>query len=403
LPHNSSYFRSGEMSVRQQSKHELAEELHRQYLRAKRAEKGRLLDQFVGVTGYHRKYAVGLLRQGPPARVTGRGGGHPIVYGPEVLVALEVAAEAAGWICGKRLAPFLGELVPVLEQEGALTLGHGVRIALLRMSAATLDRRLRAARLRERPRGFSTTKPGSLLRRQVPIRTYTPWDEEKAGFLEIDTVAHCGTSTAGSYLCTLNTVDIATQWTECEAVSGKTQGAVFGAIERVRSRLPFPLLGIDFDNGSEFLNDHLIRYCQQERISYTRARAYHKNDQAHVEQKNWTVVRQFVGYDRFESPAALVQLRSVYELLRVYVNFFQPVMKLIGKERAGAKVRKKYDGAQTPYRRALAAGVVPEEQQAALEALMPTRGPLALRRWLDAELERLWRLSVGARPEVQTG
>jgi hypothetical protein len=237
----------------------------------------------------------------------------------------------------------------------------------------------------------------------VPVRTYTPWEEEKAGFLEIDTVAHCGNSTAGSYLCTLNAVDIATQWTECEAVSGKTQRAVFAAIEQVRSRLPFPLLGIDFDNGSEFLNEHLIRYCQAEKITYTRCRAYHKNDQAHVEQKNWSVVRQFVGYDRFESAAALVQLRRVYELLQVYVNFFQPVQKLIGKEREGSKVRKRHDVALTPYRRALAAGVVSEERQAALKALMGAQGPLALRRRVDAELEQLWRLRVGARSEVGTG
>jgi len=304
------------MGVRRESKRDVVERMGRLYRGASRAEKGQLLDRFVELTGYHRKYGVGLLRHGPMP-MGGRGGGRPIVYGPKVLCALEVAAQGAGWICGKRLAPFMAELVAALEEEGALALEPEVRAALLRISAATIDRRLRLAKRGEKPRGITTTKLGSLLKRQVPVRTHTLWEGEKAGFLEIDTVAHCGTSTMGSYLCTLNAVDIATQWTECEAVSGKTQRAVFAAIEQIRSRLPFALLGIDFDNGSEFLNEHLIRYCQAEKITYTRCRAYHKDDQAHVEQKNWLVVRGFVGYDRFESPAALVQLCRVYELLRV--------------------------------------------------------------------------------------
>lgn len=392
------------MRVRQASKHELAAEWRERYLKAKQAERVRLLDEFVATTGYHRKYAIMLLRHGPP-----KGGtisdrrGHPVVYGPAVLTALETAAEAAGWICGKRLAPFLGELVPALEQEGALILTAQVRAQLLDMSAATIDRRLRAARVKEKPRGLSTTRPGSLLKRQVPVRTYTPWDEQKAGFLEIDTVAHCGTTTEGEYLCTLNTTDVATGWTEPFAVMGKTQRAVHGGLEGVRERLPFPLLGLDFDNGPEFMNGHLIRYCQAEGVTYTRCRAYHKDDQAHIEQKNWTVVRQFVGYDRYESAAALLQLRRVYELLRLYINFYQPVMKLVGKEREGSKVTKRYDEARSPYRRALEAGVISKEKRAELEQLKAQNGPLSLRRRLDAELDKLWRLRVGRRADAATG
>ena len=241
------------------------------------------------------------------------------------------------------------------------------------------------------------------MKKQVPIRTYTPWDEQAPGFLEIDTVAHCGTSTQGEYICTLNTTDIATGWTEPWAVLGKTQRGVFGALEEIRGKLSFPLLGIDFDNGPEFLNDHLIRYCQAERITFTRCRAYHKNDQAHIEQKNWTVVRQFVGYDRFESPAALVQMRKVYELLRLYVNLYQPVMKLIGKEREGSKLRKHYDMAKTPFRRGAEAGSIAGEKRAELERLMAENGPLSLRRRLDAELDKLWRLRAAGQTGVAIG
>ncbi len=393
------------MGVEQRSKHDVAAKLRGRYLGADRKEKVRLLDELVALTDYHRKYAIALLWHGPPLGTPRRrGGGHPLVYGPAVVAALRVAAEATGWICGKRLAPFLAELVPALEREGALCLSAEVREALLSMSAATIDRRLRIARIGEKPRrGLCTTKPGSLLKKQVPVRTYTPWDEEAPGFLEIDTVAHCGTSTEGEYLCTLDATDVATGWTEPWAIMGKTQRAVHGAIEEIRSRLPFPLLGIDFDNGPEFLNDHLIRYCRAEGITYTRCRAYHKNDQAHVEQKNWSVVRSYVGYDRYESAAALVQMRRVYELLRLYVNLYQPMMKLVGKEREGAKVRKKYDIPKTPYRRAEAAGLMQEGTKARFERQMAEWGPLALRRRLEAELERLWRLRVGNRVQVATG
>lgn len=390
--------------MRRASKHELAAGWQGRYWKATRAEKGELLDEFVALTGYHRKYAMALLRHGPPKEhARGRGAGHPIVYGPPVLAALEVAAEAAGWICGKRLAPFMAELVPALEREGALELGPEVRGQLLAMKAATIDRRLKAVKAREKPRGIATTKPGSLLKKQVPIRTYTPWDEQIPGFLEIDTVAHCGTRAEGEYICTLNTTDIATGWTEPWAVMGKTQRAVHGALEEIRGRLPFALLGIDFDNGPEFLNGHLIRYCQAEGITYTRCRAYHKDDQAHIEQKNWSVVRQFVGYDRYESASALVQLGRVYRLLRLYINLYQPVMKLVGKEREGSRVRKRYDGARTPLRRAIEAGVIHAEMRCELERLMGENGPMSLKRRIDAELDKLWRLRVGGQIGVATG
>jgi hypothetical protein len=272
------------------------------------------------------------------------------VYGPQVLQALAVAAEATGWICGKRLVAALTDLIPALEREGALHLSDAERSALLGMSAATIDRRLAERRRMQRPRGVATTKPGSLLKSQIPVRTYTPWDEQAPGFVEIDLVAHCGTTTAGEYACTLTLVAIATGWTECAAIANKGQTAVLAALGRLRARLPFALHGVDCDNGSEFRGAHLVRYCQAQRLTLTRCRAYHKNDQAHVEQKNWSVVRQLVGYDRYEGAETVAALEGVYALLHVSVNGYLPVMKLVGKERAGARVRKRYDTPQTPYR-----------------------------------------------------
>ena len=215
------------------------------------------------------------------------------MYSPVVVGALRVVAEASDWLCGKRLAPFLPELVAALQAEGILIVESAICDRLLAMSAATIDRRLRPFRVQIRPHGLSTTKPGTLLKQQVPVQTYTPWEEQRPGFVEIDLVAHCGTSTAGHYLNTLTVTDIATTWTECVGVWGKGQAAVFAGLELVCERLPFPLLGIDSDNGSEFLNAQLVRYCEQEQITFTRSRPYWKNDQAHVEQKTG---RSSVGF-----------------------------------------------------------------------------------------------------------
>ncbi len=264
-----------------------------------------------------------------------------------------------------------------------------VRTALLQLSAATIDHRLARARHEAKPFGLGTTKPGTLLKHQIPIKTYTPWNEEEPGFCEIDLVAHCGTGVAGSYVNTLDVTDVATGWTECVAVANKDQESVRAALEEARSRLPFALKGIDSDNGSEFINNHLRRYRIQERLTFTRCRAYHKDDQAHVEQKNWSVVRQLIGYGRFEGIDACVHLNQLYELLHIYVNGYPPVMKLVGKERDGAKVRKRYDQAMMPFRRALAAGVVSTEQQATVEAALTKQGPLASRRRIERELDRL--------------
>ena len=259
------------------------------------------------------------------------------------------------------------------------------------MSASTIDRRLKRARSKLAYRGRSTTKPGTLLKNAIPIRTFADWDEQVPGFVEMDLVAHCGDSAAGEFLHTLNVVDIDTRWTEPVALPNKGQKATFEGIMTMRQRFPFPLLGIDSDSGSEFINYHLYNYCQDEKITFTRARPYKKNDQAHVEQRNWTVVRQVVGYARYESSEALILLNVIYDDLRLFVNFFQPVMKLVNKTRVGSKVRKKYDTAQTPFQRALASQDVESVVKEQLQELFLTLNPAELRRRIEANLAKLWR------------
>jgi hypothetical protein len=304
---------------------------------------------------------------------------------------LRVAWEASGGLCGKRLAPFLGELLSALAAEGAIQLTTPDQEHLTHISAATIDRRLRPFRAQLRPHGLSTTKPGSLLKHQVPVHTFTPWNEQRMGFVEIDLVAHCGTSTAGHYLNTLTVTDVATGWTECHGVRGKGQAGVFDALTVIRDRLPFPLLGIDSDNGSEFLNAQLVRYCEQEQLTFTRSRPYWKNDQAHVEQKNWSVVRALLGYDRYESEVALEHLNRVYALLRVWTNHWQPSLKLIDKTRDGAKVTKHYAPAATPYRRVQATDALDPDATVRLDDEHAGWGPVALKQALDAAVDTFWK------------
>jgi len=375
----------------QRSKRELLEEIRPRYLKAKKSGKKTMLDEFVAVTSYHRKYATRILKHGRPRR-SGKKHGLPKVYQGEVVVALEQIWEICGRICSKRLHPFLPEMVKVLERCGELQLSEQTKALLLQMSRSTIDRRLGPARF-EHPHGLSTTKPGSLLKKAIPVRTYTPWDEDKPGFLEIDLVAHCGQTTEGQYVNTLTCVDLSTGWIECLAVRQRTQQAVFEAIQAMRTRLPFPLLGLDSDNGSEFINDLLYHYCLAEKITFTRSRPYQKNDQAHVEQKNWSVVRRLIGYDRFETETEQNLLESIYENLRLYANFFQPVLKLVSKEHVDKKLIKRYDQAATPFQRVLAAKDIPLETKARLTHLYVQLNPVQLRTTIDAKVAKLWKIS----------
>lgn len=372
-------------------KRELLKAVHPRYLTASKSQKGRILDEFVAATGYHRKYAIHLLLHGPPKRSKTKRG-RRLTYGPDVVAALAQVWEVSGHLCGKRLHPFLPELVEVLERHRELRLAPETRDQLLRMSVSTIDRRLKRAREGVGARGRTTTQPGTLLKHSIPVRTFADWNEQRPGFLEMDLVAHCGDTTAGEFMHTLCAVDIETRWTEPVALPNKGQKATFEGIQTLRQRLPFPMLGIDSDSGAEFINHHLVRYCREEHITFTRSRPYKKNDQAHVEQRNWTVVRQIIGYARYESPEALKLLASIYEDLRLFVNFFQPVMKLTHKTRVGSKVRKSYDTAQTPYQRVLASGDVDQADKDRLTDHYNSLNPAALKRRIDGGLSKLWKI-----------
>jgi len=375
----------------QRSKRELSEEIRPRYLRARKSEKERILDEFIASTGYHRKYAIRVLKHGRPRR-SSKKHGPAKVYQGEVVVALEQIWEVCGRICSKRLHPFLPEMVKVLERCRELELKPETKALLLSMSRSTIDRCLAPARF-EHPHGLPTTKPGSLLKKAIPVRTFTPWKEDRPGFLEIDLVAHCGETTEGQYLSTLTCVDLSTGWVECLAVRQHTQVAVFNAIQTLRKQLPFPLLGIDSDNGGEFINDLLYHYCLSEKITFTRSRPYLKNDQAHVEQKNWSVVRRLIGYDRFETEAEFQLLQSIYADLRLYTNSFQPVLKLIAKDHVDKQVIRRYDTAATPFQRVLAAQEIPLETKARLTNLYVRLNPVQLRNTIDQKVAQLWKIT----------
>jgi hypothetical protein len=375
-----------------QSKRELLEVTNPRYLKASKARKTQILDEFIAATGYHRKYAIRVLKRGPRPRGLRKKSGRQKVYQGEVVEVLKQIWEILGRICSKRLKPFLPEIVDVLERCNEIEMTPETKTLLLKMSCSTIDRCLRPVRFENKKRGLSTTKPGTLLKNAIPIRTFTDWDDTIPGFVEIDLVAHCGETTAGQYLNTLTVTDIATGWTECLAILYRSQEMVSQAIIKLRQRLPFPLLGIDSDNGSEFINNTLFRYCQVEEITFTRCRPYKKNDQAHVEQKNWSVVRRLIGYDRFETEEELVLLSTIYDDWRLFVNFFQPVLKLVAKERVGSKVKKKYDIASTPYRRVLASNLVSVEDKARLMSIYYQLNPVTLRKQIDDNIAILWKL-----------
>jgi hypothetical protein len=380
------------------------------YRRTGKKDKKTILNEFTQVTGYNRSYAGFLLRAwGKRVRINNKlvlvGDGRkkikrdrPRVYDDNVLCALKKIWMIMDCICGKRLAPVLGELIATLKQHGEIELDEETKEKLLTISAATIDRLLGKERKRMSLRRRSRTKPGTLLKHQIPIKTFSQWDEQRPGFVEIDLVGHEGGNTSGDYIQTLDVTDVCTGWTEVQAVKNKAQVWVFEALKQIRQRLPFDLLGIDSDNGSEFINDQLYRYCLKEEITFTRARAYRKNDNCYVEQKNWSVVRRALGYLRHDTQQDLEIINQLYAYLRLYTNYFQPVMKLIEKTRIGSRIKKRYDKPKTPYQRVLESPCVVEDQRKdALIAQYAKLNPAELKRQITKLQGKLWKLRLAKR------
>jgi hypothetical protein len=384
------------------------------YRKAGKKEKGAILDELTALTGYNRWYAVGLLRgegkvirAGRRVRLVGDLSKkakrvRPRIYDEVVHERLQEIWAIMDFVCGKRLAAILPEVVPILERHHEIELNEGTRKKLLSISAATIDRLLAPERRKWALRGRSGTKPGTLLKHQIPIRTFTEWNEKQAGFMEIDLVGHDGGDASGDFCQTLDVTDVASGWTETEAVINKAQIWVFGALKSIRKRLPFPLLGIDSDNGSEFINNQLLRYCKEERITFTRGRAGKKNDGCFVEQKNYSVVRRAVGYSRYDSAPQLRLLNELYGHLRLYTNYFQPVMKLKSKERNGAKVKKIHDEPKTPYQRLLDMQGITEDIQQRLRAEYETLNPAQLKREITRLQELLIKMAARRRRSVKS-
>ena len=372
--------------MRVKERYELAGELGDRYAAARRAERSEILDGFCLATGTS---ASTLSRSCGGASGRRSAGARPRRrrYGPAFRHALKVCWEASGYICSERLQPFLPTLLPLLERHRQLEVAATTRDLLVRASIATVERNLVDLRRGLVARKMSQTKPGSLLRRQIPV-VVGQWKAlDRPGYLEIDLVSHNGEVAAGRWIYTLCATDLSTGWTERVGIMGTGQAGVLAALAQVREQLPFALRGLHPGSGGEFIDWNLFEYCRTHGIAFSRSRPHHKNDNAHVEQKNWTLVRRLIGYQRLDTPSQLRWLNQLYtDLLRPYNNCFQPVMKLVRKESVGPRTRKIYDRPTTPFQRVLASGQTDATKVGALTDLYTRVSPLTLKRQIDRRL-----------------
>lgn len=379
------------------------------YQRATKKERKAILDEFANLTGYHRTYAAFVLHNWGRKRVLTVGGVRSIyvfgksrkrmptrhyrIYDARVMPSLKYFWALSNGLCGKRLAPFIRSTLFILEHYEELTIAAEIKQKLLSMSPATIDRLLTSERNKLRLKGRSTTKPGTLLKHQIPIRTFSEWNENTPGFVEIDLVAHDGGIPDSDVIHSLDLTDVATSWTETRALKTKAQLWVLKALHNISDSLPFPIRGIDSDNGGEFINKQLYEYCIQHRITFTRSRPYRKNDSCFVEQKNYSIVRKTVGYYRYDSDEELALLEQLYAVLRLFTNFFLPVMKLTSKTRIGSKVKKTYDRPITPYERVLSHPDISTTLKRRLTAQYHRLNPADLQRQISQLQEKLLTLA----------
>lgn len=371
------------------TKHELTKGILERYLKASREQKTKILDEFCATTKYDRKYAIAKLRKlqltpHPKDSIAGKHTRHrKRRYDSYVEAVVFQIYEVLGGIGARRIHPQLRTILEKGVAFGHIKTDPMTEAKVVSMSKSTLDRMVTQIRRRNSIKGISTTRPGILLKTEIPLRVGV-WEETDPGFSEIDLVAHCGDNASGMFISTLNCTDIATQWFEAEPVMGKAQERIIEGLELIEARLPYVLGGIDSDNGSEFINRQLYEYCLKKDIVFTRSRPYKKNDNAHIEQKNYTTVRQVLGYQRFDTDEVLELLRKLYRgPLRLYINFFQPSVKCIEKKRIGSKIKKIYDTAKTPHERVLAQSKIPQETKETLTCLFDSLDPFKLRKEID--------------------
>lgn len=366
--------------------------LQERYFMAKsRKDKSSILDEYLRNTHQNRKYAIRRIRSFSSAPKERRK--RKQTYDGYVKAALAKLWEIFDYPCGQRLAPLLKTEVNRLRQLEEIFISNKVAKKLTKIAPATIDRKLKHQReVLHLERNRARPKPSSLLYKRIPIRL-TNWDTSKVGFLEIDLVNHCGSSTLDLYICSLNTVEISSGWWEAQAIMGRGQDPTFEALKKIRKRTPFRWKGVDSDNGPEFINYHLINYCEKEDLEFTRSRPNKKNDNAYIEQKNWTHVRKTVGYLRYDTDKELALVNSLYENeLRLYKNFFSPVMKLIKKERIAGKLKRQYDIPKTPYQRLMGSGQISDEKKKELQIIYRSLNPAELKRGIEEKTHKLYQL-----------
>jgi hypothetical protein len=380
------------------SKKELIDEIKPRYLKATKFEKGKILDEFCLNTGYNRNYAIQILQADCDYYRVRREGRkkRKQQYGTDVILAAIKIWELLEYPCGARLKPSLIPMVEAMERSGETVIADSVKKQLQLITAKTLDRRLKKERvIRKLHRSRGTTRHGSLLKSSIPIRI-TNWDTQQVGFMEMDTVAHNGGNPSGECIYSLDMTEIYSGWSEQIAIMGKGEVGMIAAVDKIKNVLPFKLLGMDSDSGSEFVNWHMVGYCEKHRLFFTRSRPHMKNDNAYVEQKNNTHIRKWLGYDRYDTQKQLLAINDLYQNeLRLFNNFFRPVMKILSKEKVNNSVcRKIYDVAQAPYQRLMDSKQISKEKKQEMQNLYLSLNPVELKKEIDRKLKYIQKLSA---------